>query len=192
MESINISAIMPLAITQRFFGKEGVVSAVLLTANDINRVSEIAATLRQDYPVLEVAAQDDMLGEAQEVMRMPLFYMSMMSVTAFIVAVAVIMSTMIMAVTERTHDIGTLRAIGASKRRILSTTLAESLILSLVGGIPGALLAVPMAAVMQSRLPTPLQLAQIVVFALVAALIGVLYPAWRATRVDPIEALRYE
>jgi len=192
MESVNISTIMPLITAQRLFGKDGVVSAVLLTASDVIQVSDIAATLRQEYPVLEVTTQDDMLEEAQNVMHMPLLYMSMMSVTAFVVAVAVIMSTMIMAVTERTREIGTLRAIGASKRHILNTLLAEALILSLVGGIPGALLSVPMAAMMQSRLPTPIQLIQIVVFALVAALIGVLYPAWQATRVEPMEALRYE
>lgn len=192
MESVNLSAIVPLATAQHIFGKDGVVSAVLLTANDVNRVKDIAATLRQEYPVLEVTTQDDMLEEAQNVMRMPLLYMSMMSVTAFVVAVAVIMSTMIMAVAERTREIGTLRAIGASKRLILSTLLAEALILSLLGGIPGALLCIPMAAVMQSQLPTPVQLAQIVFFALVAAFIGVLYPAWQATRIEPIEALRYE
>ncbi len=192
MESVNMSAIVPLATAQHIFGREGVVSAILLTPNDVTRVSEIAAALRQDYPVLEVTTQDDMLEEAQNVMRMPLFYMSMMSATAFVVAVAVIMSTMIMAVMERTREIGTLRAIGASRRLVLSTILFEALLLSLIGGIPGALLTVPMAAVMQSRLPTPLQLIQIVAFALVAALIGVLYPAWQAIRVAPIEALRYE
>jgi len=192
MESVNLSAILPLITAQHILGKDGVVSAVLLTPNDVTRVEEIAAALRQEYPVLEVTTQDDMLEEAQNVMRMPLLYMSMMSVTAFVVAVAVIMSTMIMAVTERTREIGTLRAIGASRRLILSTLLAEALILSLLGGVPGALLTIPMAAVMQSRLPGPLQLTQIVVFALVAALIGVLYPAWQATRVEPMEALRYE
>jgi len=192
MESVNLSAILPLITAQHILGKDGVVSAVLLTPNDVTRVEEIAAALRQEYPVLEITTQDDMLEEAQNVMRMPLLYMSMMSVTAFVVAVAVIMSTMIMAVTERTREIGTLRAIGASRRLILSTLLAEALILSLLGGVPGALLTIPMAAVMQSRLPGPLQLTQIVVFALVAALIGVLYPAWQATRVEPMEALRYE
>jgi len=192
MESANIAAIVPLPTAQRLFGKEGMVSAVLLTAGNVNKVEKVSATLRQDYPVLEVTTQNDMQQEAQKVMRMPMFYMSMMSVTAFVVAVAVIMSTMVMAVMERTREIGTLRAIGASRRLILSIVLAETLILSLIGGIPGTLLSVPMAAVMQSRLPTPVQLTQIVIFALVAGTLGGLYPAWRATQVDPLEALRYE
>jgi putative ABC transport system permease protein len=192
MGNLDRSAVVPLPTAQRIFGKEGTVSAVLLTAGDVNRVEAIATALRQDYPVLEVNTQDDLLAEARKVLQFPLFYMSMMSLTAFIVAVAVIMNTMVMAVMERTREIGTLRAIGASRRLILGTILAEILLLSLIGGIPGASLSMPMAALMRTRLPTPMQLTQIVLFAVVAGIVGGLYPAWRATRVDPIEALRYE
>jgi len=192
MDSVNISALVPLSTAQHLFGREGTVSAVLLTAKDVNRVEEISATIGQAYPLLEVTTQEDMQQEAEKVMRMPILYMSMMSVTAFIVAVAVIMSTMVMAVMERTREIGTLRALGASKRLILSTVLVEILLLSLIGGIPGGLLSIPMAALMKTTLPTPMQLAQIVFFAVLAGLVGGLYPAWQATRVDPIEALRYE
>jgi putative ABC transport system permease protein len=192
MDSVNISAIVPLSTVQRIFGKEGTVSAVLLTAGDVNKVEEIAATLRRDHPVLEVTTQDDMLAEAEKLLQMPMFYMGTMSLTAFIVAVAVIMSTMVMAVMERTREIGTLRALGASRRLILSTMLAEILMLSLLGGIPGTLLSAPMAIVMETTLPTARQLAQIVLFAVVAGILGGLYPAWRAARVVPMEALRYE
>lgn len=192
MESVNRAAVIPLPVAQRLFGREGMVSAVLLTASDVNQVAEIATTLKQDYPLLQVTTQEDMLAEARKVLRFPLFYMSMMSLTGFIVAVAVIMSTMVMAIMERTREIGTLRAIGASRRLILGTILAEILMLSLMGGIPGTLLSVPMAAVMETTLPRPVQLAQIVLFAVVAGILGGLYPAWRATRVDPLEALRYE
>ena len=192
MDSVNISAVVPLETAQRIFAKEGTVSAVLLTPDDVNRTTEVAATLRRDYPALEVATQDDMLAEAEEVLQMPMFYMGTMSLTAFIVAVAVIMSTMVMAVMERTREIGTLRAIGASRRLILGTILTEILLLSLIGGVPGTLLSVPMAAVMETTLPTARQLTQIVFFAVVAGALGGLYPAWRATQVNPLEALRYE
>lgn len=192
MNSANISAIVTLPTAQRLFSKEDTVSAVLLTANDVSDVEEIAATIATRYPLLEVATQDDMLEEANKLLEMPMFYMSMMSVTAFVVAVSVVMSTMVMTVMERTREIGTLRALGASRIQILGTILAEIFILILIGGIPGTLLSIPMAAVMETTLPTPLQLIQIVAFALVAGLFGGIYPAWRASRVVPMEAIRYE
>jgi putative ABC transport system permease protein len=192
MESMNRGAIVPLSTAQRLFGKEGTVSAVLLTTGDVNAVADTVAVLRREYPVLAVNTQDDMLAEARKVLQMPTFYMSMMSLTAFVVAVAVVMSTMVMAVMERSREIGTLRAIGASRRLIVGNLLAEIILVSLIGGVPGTLLSIPMAAAMNASLPTPAQSARFVLFAVVAGLLGGLYPAWRATRLNPIEALRYE
>jgi putative ABC transport system permease protein len=165
---------------------------VLLTTGDVNAVADTVAVLRREYPVLAVNTQDDMLAEARKVLQMPTFYMSMMSLTAFVVAVAVVMSTMVMAVMERSREIGTLRAIGASRRLIVGNLLAEIILVSLIGGVPGTLLSIPMAAAMNASLPTPAQSARFVLFAVVAGLLGGLYPAWRATRLNPIEALRYE
>jgi putative ABC transport system permease protein len=192
MDSVNLSAVVTLPAAQRIFGKAGTVSAVLLTAGNVNRTAAMAVALRAAYPVLEITTQDDMLAEAAKVLQMPMMYMGMMSVTAFIVAVAVVMSTMVMAVLERTREIGTLRAIGASRSLILGTILAEILCLCLIGGIPGALLSIPMASLMETSLPTPVQLAQIVLFAVIAGVVGGLYPAWRAAQVNPLESLRYE
>lgn len=192
MDSVNIAAVLPLASAQRIFAKEGTVSAVLVGAKDVNAVPAISAALKRDYPLLQVVTQDDMLKDAQAVLRMPMLYMNVMSLTAFIVALAVIMSTMLMAVFERTREIGTLRAIGAHARTILATVFAEILFLTLIGAIPGALLTLPMATLMDTILPSPVQLARIVLLAVLAGALGGLYPAWRATRVDPLEALRYE
>lgn len=192
MNSVNISAIVPLSTAQRLFNKEDTVSAILLTAIDVSEVEEIAATLTTRYPLMKISKQDDLLEEANKLLEMPMFYMSMMSVTAFVVAVSVVMSTMIMAVIERTREIGTLRALGASRIQILGVILAEIFILILIGGIPGTILSIPMAAVMETTLPTTPQLIQIMAFALVAGLFGGLYPAWRASHVVPMEAIRYE
>ena len=189
---VNISAVVPLTTAQNLFGKEGVVSAVMITPDDVNKVEEISGALKESYPLLEVNTQSEMLAEAEKILQFPQLYMSIMSVTAFIVAVVIVMSTMVMAVMERTREIGVLRAIGASRRRIVVTILVEVVMLSLIGGIPGALLSVPMAEVMKTTLPEASQLAEIVLKAVVAGMVGSLYPAWRAMRVSPVEALRYE
>lgn len=192
MDSVNISAIAPIATVQSVFQKKGTVSAVLLTAKDVNKVSEIADTLRQVYIQYDVTTQDDMEKDAQKVLRMPMMYMRMMSLTAFIVAIAVLMSTMMMAMIERTKEIGTLLAIGIQRKFIIGSLAVEMLIISLIGGIFGALLVIPMASVMETSLPTPWQLVRIVLFAVLAATISALLPAFRASKVEPIEALRYE
>jgi putative ABC transport system permease protein len=192
MDSVNIATIVPLSVAQRVFGKDGTVSAVMLTSADVARTGEVAEALKKDYPALAITTQDDMLAEAKSVLRMPMFYMSAMSLTAFIVLVVVIMSTMVMAVMERRREIGTLRALGASRVRIVASILLEILFLSLMGGIPGALLSMPMAAVMETTLPSAGTLVRIVLFAVIAGALGGAYPAVRAARVQPVEALRYE
>ena len=192
MDSVNMSAIVSMSTAQRIFAREGTVSTVVLTASSVGEVGQMATTLRQEYPLLEVTTQEDMLAEAETLLEMPMFYMGTMSLTAFIVAVVVIMSTMVMAVMERTREIGTLRALGASQRLILGTVLVEILTLSLIGGIPGTLLSIPMAIMMETTLPAPAALVQILVGAISAGIVGGLYPGWRASRVVPLEALRYE
>ena len=173
---VNISAVVPLTTAQNLFGKEGVVSAVMVTPDDVNKGEEIASALKESYPLLEVNTQSQMLAEAEKILQFPQLYMSTMSVTALIVAVAIIMSTMVMAVMERTREIGVLRAIGASRRRIIVTILVEVVMLSLIGGIPGALLSIPMAEVMKTTLPDVSQLAEIVLKAIVAGMVGVFPP----------------
>jgi len=192
MDSVNISAIVTLEAAQRLFAQESIVSALLLTPNDVNQTTEVEAALREDYPTLEVVTQDDMLAEAANVMRMPMAYMSLMSVTGLVVAVAVIMSTMVMAVMERTREFGTLRALGARRRLIVVMVFAEALFLALIGGLPSIGFVLMMSRWMNTSPPNVVQLMQVVGFAVVAAVVAGLYPAWRAARVAPMEALRYE
>ena len=192
MDSVNIAAIMPMEAVQHIFAKQGQVSSVLLTPQDVRKTAEVAARLEQDYPALGVVTQDDMLAEAEQVMKMPLMYMSSMGVTGMIVAMIVIMSTMFMAVTERTREFGTLRALGARQRVVVGTVLIEALILALLGVPPAMGLVYLMSKAMETTPPDVLKLVQIVLFTVVAAMVGAAYPAWRAARVEPLEALRYE
>jgi putative ABC transport system permease protein len=111
------------------------------------------------------------------------------------------LNTMLMSVLERTREIGVLRALGWRKRQVLGMILQESLVLGVVGGICGILLGLGLGGLMRlaqgtlgSIEPayTPQIFVQAVIVALVAGAVGGLYPAWRATRLRPVEALRYE
>jgi putative ABC transport system permease protein len=108
-----------------------------------------------------------------------------------------IMNIMLVSVTERTREIGIRKAIGAKGRDILSQFLIESITLSLVGGLIGVGLGISSAILISyfAQWPTVLSPPAIVLSFTFAAIVGVffgIYPASKASRLNPIEALRYE
>ena len=121
-----------------------------------------------------------------------------------IVSVAVgglgVLNTLLMSVSERTREIGTLRAVGWSRARVLRMILGEGALVSLLGGLSGMLLGVVGAELLIRWAPrgflgtqyAPLLFAEALAVALGLGFLGALYPAWKASRLRPIEALRYE
>jgi ABC-type antimicrobial peptide transport system permease subunit len=127
-------------------------------------------------------------------------------ITRFLVFVALvslvvggigIMNIMLVSVTERTKEIGLRMAVGARARDILLQFLVEAVVLCLMGGLLGILFGRGAAEMMSLVLhwPTELSMPAIIAAVAVSGFVGVAfgyYPAWKASRLDPIEALRYE
>ncbi|MCZ7659230.1 MAG: ABC transporter permease [Xanthobacteraceae bacterium] len=108
-----------------------------------------------------------------------------------------IMNIMLVSVTERTREIGIRLAIGALERQVLSQFLVEAVVLSLFGGISGILLGLGLARLATGALRVPflVDASTVVVAFVFSALVGIVFgyfPARRAARLDPIEALRHE
>jgi putative ABC transport system permease protein len=116
---------------------------------------------------------------------------------SLVVGGIVIMNIMLMAVTERTREIGLRKALGARRADIMAQMLTESVVLSMFGGVIGTLLGTAIAMVISQFTPVPASIEPwsvalgIGITALVGLFFG-LYPAMRAARLDPIEALRRE
>lgn len=106
-----------------------------------------------------------------------------------------IMNIMYATVTERTKEIGIRRAIGATKKDILMQFLSESLILSVLGGVAGLLVATGIVLIVRIWFPAAINLTAVMVSFLVSSGIGIIFgvfPARRAASLSPIEAIRYE
>jgi ABC-type antimicrobial peptide transport system permease subunit len=108
-----------------------------------------------------------------------------------------IMNIMLVSVTERTREIGLRMAVGAWARDILQQFLAESVILCFCGGIAGILVGRGISYLIRMVLHWPTELSLEAIFAAfaVSVTVGIIfgfYPAWKASRLDPIIALRYE
>jgi putative ABC transport system permease protein len=104
---------------------------------------------------------------------------------------------MLVAVTERTHEIGIRKALGARKSVILAQFLIEAVLLTALGGMMGIGLGWAIAAGVKALTPLPTYVSpwSVIVGLLFSAAVGVFfgaYPAMRAARLDPVESLRYE
>jgi putative ABC transport system permease protein len=108
-----------------------------------------------------------------------------------------VMNIMLVSVTERTREIGLRKAVGAKRSNILAQFLIEAVTLSAVGGVIGVLLGSALTLTLRYglALPATLSFFWIITALLLCAMIGIVfgvYPAWKAARLDPVEALRYE
>jgi putative ABC transport system permease protein len=107
----------------------------------------------------------------------------------------VIMNIMLASVTERTREIGLRRSLGARKKHIVLQFMTESAVLAAVGGVMGLTLAYGIVALVRSVTPIPVKtpLSAVIISLSVSTAVGLffgIYPAMRAAKLDPIEALR--
>jgi ABC-type antimicrobial peptide transport system permease subunit len=136
----------------------------------------------------------DALGESTALIGRLLMIVAMISL---IVGGVGIMNIMLVSVTERTREIGLRMAVGARARDIMRQFLVEAIVLCLLGGIIGIALGRGASLMVRQLMhwPTAVSIIAILVSVMVSAFVGVafgFYPAWKASRLDPIEALRYE
>jgi putative ABC transport system permease protein len=194
-------AIVPLAATQRISSKDGVVTAIHVTVDDGADPHAVALSIEEEHPQLAALEQSSDYGEVDQGFKILDAANLAISLLAVGIGAIGVMNTMIMSVFERTREIGVLRAVGWRGSRIIRMIFLEALGLCLVGAIVGAALgvlatrAVSLVPAVSSFLEPAYSLevfARALIVGVVVAMVGALYPAVRAVRLSPMEALRYE
>lgn len=193
--------ILPLADAQELMNVPGRVSLAAVSVHDIRQTDAVIQAIEAKYPNLYASRAADFVSKYRQLEMIDTFAWAI-SFLAVLVGGIGVMNTMMMSVFERTREIGVLRAIGWSGRRVLGMVVIEGALLTFIGGILGIGLGIAMLEGAVQIFTTSIAWAEstysprffliVLGIALVVGVVSSLFPGWKASRLDPIEALRYE
>jgi ABC-type antimicrobial peptide transport system permease subunit len=196
----EFGGVLPLRDAQILVGKPHKVSWYAVKMEDPKAAVGVVERINAEFSEATAALSGDFVNQMPDFQTTDAM-MGSISLMAIVIGGVGVLNTMLMAVFERTREIGVLRALGWRRRSILSMILSEAFLLGILGGIAGILIAValtyglmsvPMVGGMLEPLWEWQMFARSMTVALILGLLGGLYPAYRATRLQPVEALRYE
>lgn len=196
----ELGGVVSLRDAQVISGRPRKVMMYAVMVNDRSQASQLVEEINAQFPEIYATLSGEFVDQMPDMKTLD-GLIGGISFLSIIVGGVGVLNTMLMSVFERTREIGVLRALGWRRRIILGMILREALILGFLGAAAGIILAFVLANLM-IREPTiggffsprwDLDIfARAIAVATVLGLIGGIYPAYRATRLLPVEALRYE
>lgn len=204
--SMDGQVIMPLKAFERVIGDARGRLRIDVKVGDVSRLEdakeELAAAMRvirkvppgkpDDFAINQQEAFKQMYDQSIGIIGIAGFVITALSL--FVGAIG-IMNIMFVSVTERTKEIGIRKAIGARTWSILLQFLTEAAVICMMGGIIGLMISFPLSLIVNQFLPTALPLSIVFLSLLISALVGIIsgfLPAYKASKMDPVDALRYE
>ncbi len=210
--SIDVSLNDRIAMKSWWFNATNILErdgydSVTIRAVDVSRANELSVQLRKEG--YQVQSLELFVTAANRILTIVTMMFTMIGSIALLVATIGIANTMVMAIYERTREIGILKAMGASRGEVRQMFMLEAGFIGMIGGVVGLLigwllgLVLNQAIEMFSRyreqpihgkffLVTPLLALGVIAFATLIGLVAGLLPAQRAAKLDPLEALRHE
>lgn len=193
--------VMSLGKLQSLTGNTAQVSLILVKAANGTSSSTLADTIESKYPN-ELSTSTSLSGMERMNNGLEIIESGAWAVTllALLIGGIVVVVTMVKSVVERTREIGVLKAVGWTNKRILAMIIGESVVLSLLAAVVGIIVGVGVVEIISSaRLIMGIEPAfsaglflEALEIAIFLGIIGGIYPAYRASRLSPTEALRYE
>jgi len=204
----NNSFYLPInVVSDQILGSESLqeIDISVKNTNTINQtIDDVTALLRERHDLEKDEENDfiiqsfqDALTTVQTITNLLTVIIAAISGISLVVGGVGVMNIMLVTVTERTREIGLLKSIGAKQRDILTQFLMEAVVITIIGGIIGIILGISGALIISLLVGIPfvISIPSIVIGVLVAAGVGIvfgLYPARRAAKLQPVDAMRYE
>lgn len=201
--SYDNQIVMNIDDAQRISDMDGKYSTVTVRAISIDKAEKVADDIEKKISYVSTFAMSAVLDQIREVLTtFSLFLAGIGGISLFVAAIT-ILNNMYTAVMERRREIGTMKALGMNNRQVLVAFSIEAAILGIIGGVIGIFLAFGLGRLMGNLPfgPPGSSLAPVyhtstilgaVLFAVIIALTSGFYPAWRASKLSPVEALSYE
>ena len=200
--SPDTSVFVPYQTGIKYIAGEDIDPTITVIAEDVNTlqtvISNVKTVLEENYPNASFTFEDSgsKMKAAESSNRTLTMLLSAMAAIVFLVGGIGIMNVLFVSVKERTNEIGILKAIGTPRTDILLEFLAESAAISLIGGILGVALSfaiTPVVSHFQVRVEVNAAACLSALgFAVLTGTVFGIYPAWKASRLEPVEALNAE
>ncbi|MCX6005903.1 MAG: ABC transporter permease, partial [Chloroflexi bacterium] len=194
---------LPLADSQKIFGKEGQITTIAVKVKDVSQISAIGKKMEQ-IPDIQVVTMTQIQGTIMNLVGSAQTLLFSVIIIALFISAVGIMNTLIMSVNERTREFGMMKAVGASGWDVSGLIVMETLILTLIGCAVGLIVAlagsklvesfvrgvIPYAPAGNLIVVEPWLVFACIGFALVIGLLCSIYPAIKSARLTPMEAMR--
>jgi ABC-type antimicrobial peptide transport system permease subunit len=192
--------VITLRDAQNFLGRPRQVSMIAVKVRNANQAPSIVERINAKFPDVYAALGAEFAAEMPD-MKSSYAMLDGISLVAIIAGGLGVLNTMLMSVFERTREIGVLRALGWRRQSVLAMILREAILLGVLGGVAGVALSFALVELMKINAALGSWVdpvwtwdifARAFLLSIFLGAIGGLYPAYRATRLSPVEALRYE